>query len=272
MSRLSFVHSLQRQWREANLKFIPSLFTTKEGDSFAKSALGFWELAEWMPGEPPDPGAISPPQLDAVVAALAAIHNATRSTATLDTSPGLGQRLEMLTRWQATDFAQIERQIEQVGWPEFAARARETLALFPHLASPIRDELSAAAKAPLPLQECLRDIHSDHIFLTGAFVTGVIDFGAVRRESCAGDLARLCGSLFENDRTGWDDFLTRYERHRPLLPAERRAIATFDRSAALLTGLQWIEWIAVEKRSFPQPEVVLNRLDISLRRMRFLLK
>ncbi|MCC9609098.1 phosphotransferase [Blastopirellula sp. JC732] len=272
-SRLSFVHSLQRQWREANLKFIPYLFATKEGGSFTDNSFGYWELAEWMPGSSLDPSSISPPQLDGVAAALAAIHHAAaRPDASSEPSPGLRQRLSMLERWQTTDLAQVQDEIERLNWPDFAARGSATLQMFPYLAPTIRDELRSMLQTPLPLHACLRDIHRDHIFLTGALVTGVIDFGAVRMESCAGDLARLCGSLFEDDRNRWDDFLTRYERHRPLSAAERRAIFVFDRSSVLLTGLQWIEWIAVERRNFPQPEAVLGRLDISLRRLQFLLK
>lgn len=272
-ARLRFVHSLQRQWRESNLKFIPELFTTTEGDSFTQSALGYWELADWMPGVPLPSGSISPESLDAVAAAMAAIHQAAAGSSLVsEPSPGLGQRLAMLERWQEMNLAEVQAEVDRLQWPEFSAIAQATLQMFPYFADEIRAELRKTLQTPLPLHACLRDIHRDHIFLTGALVTGVIDFGAARIESCAGDLARLCGSLFEDDRNRWDDFLARYESWRPLSAAERRAIGLFDRSAALLTGLQWIEWLALERRSFPQTSAVLSRLDISLRRMRFLLK
>lgn len=272
-SRLRFVHSIQRQWRESNLKFIPALFNAAEGESFVENESGYWELAEWMPGEPLTGDAISPEQRDGVAAALAAIHQ-TAAQASLETapSPGLLNRLTMLERWQTKNMADVQVAVEHLQWPEFSSFAQSTLQLFPYLAKQIGDELRDGAHAPLRQHACLRDIHRDHIFLTGAFVSGVIDFGAVRVESPAGDLARLCGSLFENDHDRWDEFLASYEGQRPLSFEERRAIRLFDRSAALLTGLQWIEWLALERRSFPQTSAVLNRLDISLRRMRFLLK
>ncbi|EAQ77037.1 phosphotransferase [Blastopirellula marina] len=272
-ARLRYVHSLQRLWRESNLKFIPELYTTAEGESFTENALGFWELAEWMPGAALEGDTISPQQRDAVAAAIAAIHQAAaQHESSLEPSPGLRQRLTMLQRWRTMDRTMLQDAIQRLGWPEFAAIAQQMLQSFAYAANTIGDELQAIVSTPLPLHACLRDIHREHIFLTGALVSGVLDFGAVRIESRAGDLARLCGSLFEDDRNRWDDFLARYERLRPLSAAERRAIAVFDRSAVLLTGLQWIEWIALERRQFPDPAAVLSRLDISLRRLQFLLK
>ncbi|UUO05084.1 aminoglycoside phosphotransferase family protein [Blastopirellula sp. J2-11] len=272
-SRLRFVHSLQHRWRESNLKFIPKLYTTVEGESFTENASEFWELAEWMPGAVLQKDTISPQQQDAVAAAIAAIHQAAAQHASsLEPSPGLQQRLAMLQRWRTIDKTMVNDAIERLAWPEFAVIAQQTLQSFAYASTTIGGELQAAVSTPLPLHACLRDIHRDHIFLTGALVTGVIDFGAVRIESRAGDLARICGSLFEDDRNRWEDFLARYERLRPLSAAERRAITVFDRSAVLLTGLQWIEWIALERRQFPDPAAVLSRLDISLRRLQFLLK
>ncbi|MFI4875235.1 MAG: phosphotransferase enzyme family protein [Blastopirellula sp. JB062] len=273
LARLRRIHALQRQWREANLKFIPQLYTTIEGDSFVENAAGYWELAEWMPGRAIEPAAITPSRLDAIAAAVATIHQvaAARKT-TFDISPGLRQRYAMLERWRDIDRRQLDAAIVRLAWPEFADFAQQTLELFAQGVERIAAELRLALQTPLKLHDCLRDLHREHILLTDDSVSGILDFGAARAESPAGDLARLCGSLFEDDRGGWADFLARYEQAHPLSEAERHAIIQFDRSAVFLTGLQWIEWIALDQRHFSQPKAVLARLNLSLRRMRFLLK
>ena len=100
--------------------------------------------------------------------------------------------------------------------------ARRLIDLFPKLATPIQSEMEAAVRSPLPLVPCLRDIWHDHVLFTGERVTGLVDFGALRPESVAGDVALLVGSLAGDDAAGWI-------RRNPGLPAGSSAGARGNR-------------------------------------------
>ncbi len=118
-----------------------------------------------------------------------------------------------------------------------------------------------------PLQPCLRDIWHDHVLFEGDRVTGLIDFGAMRMESPAGDVARLLGSLVENDSQGWQTGLQAYQKVRPLLPAEYCQLAAFDAANIILAGLNWIQWLFVERRRFEDGQQIVSRLRQISRRL-----
>jgi Ser/Thr protein kinase RdoA (MazF antagonist) len=73
--------------------------------------------------------------------------------------------------------------------------AHEILTHFERLAPDLERQLAAHVDRPVPLQPALRDILDEHVLFVGDQVTGIIDFGAMRIESVAGDIARLLGSL-----------------------------------------------------------------------------
>ena len=64
-------------------------------------------------------------------------------------------------------------------------------------------------------------------------MSGLIDFGGMRADTVAGDIARLLGSLVADDADGWQTGLAAYDRRRPLSPDERRLVTAFDHSGVL---------------------------------------
>jgi homoserine kinase type II len=216
--------------------------------------------------------------------ALARFHLAVAtfeaSGPTLGPSPGLAERRELTQGLLAEGCEQIESGLRLVDWPELELRARRLLDLFRQHAPTVLRDLATAEGIHVPLQPCLRDIWHDHVLFVGDEVSGLVDFGAVRVESVSGDLARLLGSLLPNGRIGdgwlaaepqtWDFALDSYQAVRPLSNDEIRLVSVFDRSAAGLSGMNWLTWICVQKRTFPDPARVLSRLDESLSRLEFL--
>src|SRR5262249_28738628 len=100
----------------------------------------------------------------------------------------------------------------------------------------------------------------DHLLFTGDTVTGLIDASACRTENVAGDLARLIGSLIEDNARGWKIALETYRSHHPLSLAEEALIIVLDRSAVLLSSITWLNWLAIERREFPDQDAALDRL------------
>lgn len=128
--------------------------------------------------------------------------------------------------------------------------------------------MHSAASLSTELFPVIRDLWHDHVLFTGDEVTGIIDFGALRVDTPACDLARLLGSLVENDRDRWRLGLAAYEEIRPLSPQEHLLIPLLDESQALLSGLYWLEWLCLERRAFPDLATIESRLEKILQRLK----
>ncbi len=135
-------------------------------------------------------------------------------------------------------------------------------------AATVRDELRKAVEVPVALQPCIRDLWHDHVLFTGDEVTGIVDYGALRIDSVAADLARLLGSLVEDDRDAWGVGLAAYQSVRPLAAHESMLLYAYDRANVLLSGLHWLQWVFCRGYTFADPRCVLRRVETNLRRLR----
>lgn len=95
----------------------------------------------------------------------------------------------------------------------------------------------------------------------------------MRTDNVAGDVARLLGSLSFNESNGasdadvWRDGLAAYESVRPLSADERQLVGVFDRSTAILAGINWLQWLFVELRTFADLAAVRHRLAAIVARL-----
>ncbi|MDB5334415.1 MAG: hypothetical protein JWN70_34, partial [Planctomycetaceae bacterium] len=126
---------------------------------------------------------------------------------------------------------------------------------------------AALGSATVALQPCLRDVWHDHLLFTGEELTGLIDPGACRSENVTTDLARLLGSLVEDDRGEWDFALDCYQQMRPLSLVELRMLRAFDASGVVLSGVTWLDWLLIQQRVFINRARVLERLQTIVRRL-----
>src|SRR4029078_10534196 len=167
-------------------------------------------------------------------------------------------------------MGEVERAISAIDWPGWAERAREILKSFRLHANQLEHDLRAASRLSVPLQPCIRDIHDEHVLFDGDAVSGIIDFGAMRHDNVATDVARLLGSMAGSDGELWRAGLAEYQRFRPMSDAELRLVELFDRSATLLGSVQWLDWIYLQLRQFDDRDQVLNRIDRLLCRLKAL--
>jgi homoserine kinase type II len=113
----------------------------------------------------------------------------------------------------------------------------------------------------VPLQPVIRDIWYEHVLYEGDAVSGIIDFGAMRIDSVATDIARLLGSMVEDDQDGWQAGLNAYQSVRRLSADELELVRVFDSSTVLLSGLNWLQWVFAERRQFSNRRKVELRLE-----------
>lgn len=268
--RLAHIHAVLRHVAAGGLQVVPVPRVTSRGDSFVEHGGTLWEIAPWLPGTADYHADPRLPRLAAAMQTLARFHTASEQFPGLPLrgvpSAGLAERLALLRRLRYAELAQLA--VAARGRPPdaIAVRARRLIDLFPQLAPPIQSQLEAAGEVPTRVIPCLRDIWHDHVLFRDDEVTGLLDFGSLRNESVAGDIARLLGSLVRDDAERWRQGVAAYQQVRPLDAADMSLIDVFDRSAVLLSGMNWLRWIYLEGRRFEPVAPVLERLDEALRR------
>jgi len=264
---LAWVHQTLLRAVAGGIKFVPVPHATQTGHTFIRFNGYLWELTNWMPGTATfweDP---SPRKLTNAMGALARFHRAVELTEPQhDLAPAVATRQQRLTEWQeiAADASWKHRLATNT---RFDHQLAELLAWLPSNLDPLKEALDQASRCSVPLQPCLRDVWHDHILFQDDEVTGVIDFGAMRVDSIATDIARLMGSLVGDDTEAWQTGLEAYESERPLLAAERSLLATLDRANLILSAVNWIRWLCLEGRRFDDEKGVQNRIDVILRRL-----
>ena len=232
-----------------------------------------WQLEPWLPGAADFHEHPTLPRLTAAMQALAEFHLAAASFPlpdfTATSSPGLVRRYKRLRGLLGGGFDLLAQAVRRgSGRSELDRAAGEVLTLAQHAAPAATVELATAVTHDVLLQPCVRDIWCDHVLFQGDAVSGLVDFGALRPETVAGDIARLLGSLAGDDPAFWPTGMVAYEAVRPLSPVERNLVAAFDHSSVVMSGLNWLDWIYVRGIKFEDSRAVMTRLDENLRRLR----
>ena len=112
----------------------------------------------------------------------------------------------------------------------------------------------------MPVQFCVCDIWHDHVLFTGDAVTGLIDYGSVKPDNVAVDLARLLGSLVGDDAAAFARGLAAYKQVRPLSTDERALVPILDRTGVVLGIANWLRWLYVDGRVYEDRAAVARRL------------
>jgi len=263
---LSSIHGLLQHIAQAGYRLAPVPLPTLAGQSFFLNEDHLWELAPWMPGEASFHKQPSYEKLASAMMTLADFHRAAENYssagngARVAPSPGLVSRLEILRSLQRGELEQLWKETRSAETSDLRELAFELLEGIGRPLDDVTNQLEAIATVPLPLQWCLRDVRHDHLLFTGEQVTGLIDFGAVAVDSVACDLARLIGSMVNDRADDWQKALEAYDQRRQLSIDERRAIAGFDAGGTICSATNWVRWLFVEGRSFPQIHALHDQL------------
>jgi homoserine kinase type II len=272
LERLQFIQAVLWHVDREGFRLVPVPWETKRHAGFVEVDGRFWELGPWLPGAPDYRERPSRARLTAALAALAGFHRAAESFPLPSdepaVSPGIAQRAAKLAAWSGGKLDLLYSQLRTGRWPQLAALAEPLPHLFAAAAPRVRGLLVVAGEARVPLQAAIRDIWHRHVLFDGERVSGIVDFGAMRTESVAADVARLLGSMALDDTSAWSAGTAAYEAVRPLSDAERRLVQAFDASAVLMTSLEWLDWLVLEERQFDNMPAVMARIDESFGRLR----
>jgi Ser/Thr protein kinase RdoA (MazF antagonist) len=266
--RLARIHQLLQQAREAGLEFVPRVVPTERGLTWMALEGRMWELTTWQPGTADFWSQPSLAKLVAAVTALAQIHIAWPAVATRrEPAPAVVRRLERLAEWTPDRCQALEAQFK--AHPEYPLTplGRRGLACLRRRIEPLRRDLEPWRNALFFVRPCLRDIWHDHVLFTDDRVTGIIDFGGVRRDHPATDLARLLGSLVGDDAAWRSAALDAYSQWRQLTDEDCLLVTVLDRTGVAVGVGNWLKSVFLDGRPFPSFEAVAARLGHLVERL-----
>lgn len=272
--QLEFIQAVLWHVRQEGFHLAPLPVETRTHAGYLCEAGHLWELAPWLPGHADYHRYPSPKKLRSAAAVLARFHLAAASFPLPhrgpDSPPGLQKRIDALAAWTPAKLARLAAAITTADWPQLVRRAERLVPLYSRAADSVVDLLNQAAVIRVPLEPCIRDIWHDHVFYLNDEVSGLIDFGAMRVDSVATDLARLFGSLCGDDSAAWLEALNAYDSIRPLSSSEALLVTAYDRANVLLSGMSWLDWVYLEGRQFENRTAICERIDANLSRLEHL--
>ena len=275
-TRLEFIHGLLQHVEKQGFRKVPVPIQDQAlpGASYIQHSGYLWELAPWLPGSANYADFPSVERLQEAMQALAQFHLAATSFSgpanPVGPAPAILERLELIDRWRSGERQRLSLQIDQQDSTAAAnlhELGKEILVEFDLQAPKIAKELVLSAEQVVPIQPCIRDIWQQHVLFQGEQVSGIVDFGAARPDTISTDIARLLGSLAADKTSDWQIGLEAYAQIRPLTQSESFLLGPLDRSASLLSGLNWLRWIYLENRSFDNIERVELRLAAIFQRL-----
>lgn len=249
---LAWIHGVlqfaaARGWRLAPLPLVDAA-----GNSVHVGSDGScWDVTPWINGTVLAEGKAMPDHVRSAAMALAAYHLAVREHPDVEASalsPGLKLRLAEVESWQTIDLRGALLQLGRT-----TSATEEASAVLKHLAEVIPPLLPATAarltkltQVELFILPAIRDLWRPHLFYDETQVVGVIDFGALRLEHRATDLARLLGSLCDSRENLWKVGFQSYQHVWPLTSQEVEVYQAFVASQRVLAPLTWAQ------RLFPE--------------------
>jgi Ser/Thr protein kinase RdoA (MazF antagonist) len=260
--RLPIIHRLLAHARSQGLRFIPALLTTLAGNTLVSYRGRYWELTEWLPGRADYHAQSSTARLTAACVALAHLHLCWEHVLepAVGVCPAVCRRLDRLR--ECSDLLRS-------GWrpSTLAPVVDRALRLLPHWVERRTADLRLWLGRTWSLQPCVCDLWHDHVLFEGDRLTGLVDFGAVKRDHPAVDLARLLGSLVEDDREGWRIGVAAYRTVRSLSVDEEEMARVLDCTGTVVGAGNWLRWLCHERREFEDSAGALQRMEVLVRRM-----
>jgi hypothetical protein len=254
---LSRVH--RQMARAAHLPFVPLVIPTRENVTTVFEAGRVWDLSRWMPGAADFHSRPTAARVANACAALAQLHRAWGPAALVPAPcPAVRRRLDVLARRQSLPPVGSTTALR-----DLLRRAHDVVAV---TAPRAERALAPWVGRPVPVQPCLCDVWHDHVLFAGETVAGVIDYGAMKEDTVAVDLARLLGDLVGDDDAQFAAGLDAY-RAAGGSPPPDGFVRVLDRTGAVCGVVVWLRRLLVEGRTDADPAAVAARLGRLVERL-----
>ena len=256
-ARLEAIH----EWmaKASHLTFVPEVVRTPRPPIVEGRV---WDLTCWMPGIADFHANPSDLRLVNACEALAQLHRAWRPTSPkFAPCPAIERRLRILADWK-----QNRERIAQsfTGSPSLARPANETLRrgaeAVARLVEPAERVLSQCLARPVAVQPCLCDLWHDHVLFTGDAVTGIVDYGAMKEDHAAVDLARLLGDLVGEDDAKFELGLNAYRAASAASDVASSFVRLLDRTGIACATIVWLLRFLGNSRTIFKTRAVLDRV------------
>jgi Ser/Thr protein kinase RdoA (MazF antagonist) len=262
VDRLRVIHALMEKAHYHGLAYVPVPELTAASCSWTECRGHCWELTNWLPGKADFRDNPTDVRLIEALRAIARIHGVwSRVEWCSGPCPAVERRLAAIRDWndrRASGWRPVWDSAGDID-PIRECAQRLWRALPAHLPAATTELLCWQHRA-VPLQPCLCDVWHDHILYEGDTVTGVIDYGQVKLDCVAVDLARLLGSMLPGAPERMQGALWMYAQMRPLPAAAEDLVPLLDRTGVLVGAINWLRWLYHEGRTYPIPEAVAQRL------------
>lgn len=266
IERLRMIHAVLLHVA-AGLPAVAYPLRTTRGQTIVEHGGHFWELTTWRTGTADFRVNPSRARLRSAMRSLATFHNlAAGYEHQLGPAPAVRERVEGLTALEEGGFAAIERAVLRPLGNSLDDRVPRLLELLREALSRPSLKIPLAAIGKLPLLPAIRDIHHEHVLFTGDEVTGIIDFGALRIDTPLTDVARLVGSLVGGGRELEAAALSAYAECRQLSEGDCQIVRLLDTAGIILSGMNWLNWLYVERRDMGDENAIARRLDEIIQR------
>jgi homoserine kinase type II len=266
--RLNWIHELMGKARTAGLEFVPSVGITAQGTTWIAHAGRLWDLTTWMPGRADFRDRPTSARLESACTALARVHGAWFGIrAPVGPCPAIVRRLEIARDWIGLIRSGWKLPGAVDGDDLLGPCSKRAWNLLPSSIKAVPRALEPWTGRTLALQPCLCDIWHDHVLFEGDQVSGLIDFGGVKVDHVAVDLARLLGSMVEDDAEQRRAGLRAYARLRPLSWEDQSLVHILDETGTVIAVANWLKWLYRDQKVFEDPTAVARRLSKLVDRM-----
>jgi homoserine kinase type II len=258
---LRAIHQWMCDARASGLTFVPELLRDAELQTSTEAAGRRWEITCWMPGKADFHQRATNERLRTACQALAELHVVWgRSEAVIRPCPAVQRRLKRAAEWNS---------LLRAGWqPSFTDPLVKTAwQLVCRRMDDIPRRLAPWTNRTLPLQPCLRDIWHDHVLYEGDRVSGIIDYGGMKLDYVAADVARLLGSLIEDADEWWAAGVTAYRSVRSWSDEDTAFARVLDETGTVLGVANWLRWIYHDERTFDDDGLVKRRFGRLVQRL-----
>ncbi len=271
---LGLTHHLLKKAARDSLAFVPQLLTARGGQTYVRESDRFWEMTTWLPGVADFHRKPTLPRLRAALRALARLHLSWESPGvwhlfrrSFGQVPAVVMRQKRLLAWEETSAEPIERAIRRETNAEISQWNQRAWKLLCRWRIPALRGLEPWDRRFVALQFCLGDPWHNHVLFEDEQVTGIVDYGSVRIDSPAADLARLIGSLVGDDSSLRQAAIAAYEDLRPLALEERRLVDVLDWTGVVVGAGNWLRWLYLEGKCFADRNGVVKRIAELVTRM-----